>query len=152
MHKTISFLVLSFLASFAAACVSVPVDDAAVDVDVETAAAVDSSVSARAGDTDDLTCPAAGTCQKASYYCNGDPSNSWCQILTRCIECNTDLAVEDTDSARAGSDSDNLTCPGAGTCEKASTYCNGDPNNSWCKILATCNECGIDIATGGAAE
>jgi hypothetical protein len=103
MKKTISFLALSFFASFAAACASAPMDedDADLDAKVETAAAGDPSqwgvsaagdpsqwgVRARAGDTAALTCPGAGTCAKADAYCDGDPSNSWCQILDKCTQC-----------------------------------------------------------------
>ncbi len=57
------------------------------DAKVETAAARAETPS------DDLSCPAAGTCAKADAYCDGDPDNSWCQILTRCFECGVGLAT-----------------------------------------------------------
>nr|AYM52959.1 hypothetical protein [Jahnella sp. MSr9139] len=86
MKMMFSMLALVLSASFAAGCAV-----GAEDVDDEQALGEDvASAESELNTTEEsLTCPKAGTCEKASQYClePSNPDPSWCDILTRCFDC-----------------------------------------------------------------
>jgi hypothetical protein len=90
MKTLLSTLSLSLVALFSVACAVSPGPSEAVDgPSEETTVFVSESAHI---DEQNLVCPAAGTCAKASTLC-GPGNEPWCEILRICRECEDDLAV-----------------------------------------------------------
>ena len=92
--KLFASLTFVLFASLSAACIGAPEELDAAEVALED---VGPSASQEAGGElssdpaeQDLACPPAGTCAKASQYCVQPPS-PWCDILTRCMECEASI-------------------------------------------------------------
>jgi len=149
MRKLLASLAIAF---FAAGCATAPSEGNGVGESADALA----KASVSRGDTPSLTCPAAGTCQKADILCEDPESDPWCDILTRCFDCGwpgdyatageqESLTAGDEaapQEARAGGEA-NLACPATGTCEKADVLCE-DPETDvyWCNMLSRCVDCG----------
>ncbi|UQA62751.1 hypothetical protein [Polyangium aurulentum] len=153
MRKLFAALAISLVAGCAAG----------VDATTENEGArVSESADALASGNQDLTCPACGTCDKASDYCEDPETDPYCDILTRCFNCgypeNCWSAAPEEPPAQAakaeapsapvesaaavGNDTQNLWCPACGTCERANILCEDPENDPECKTLTQCLMCG----------
>jgi hypothetical protein len=79
MKNLLLALTVSLFASFTPACVATSAEDAEVEPDQETTEESSQEL---------VVCPGSGTCERAYRYCQDPRSTpSWCEILTRCLEC-----------------------------------------------------------------
>jgi len=86
MKTLLSTLTLSLVSLFSVACAVSPESPEVLEgPSVEAEASAIESESARA-DEQNLTCPGAGTCERADYYC-GLGYQSWCDTWQRCLDC-----------------------------------------------------------------
>jgi hypothetical protein len=124
---------------------------------------VSESADAISVESQDLTCPPCGTCDKASDLCEDPETDPWCATLTRCFSCGypencwsaapdepaEQAAIGEQPSVRVvesaaavSTDSQNLLCPSCGACARADQMCQDPETDPACKTLTTCFMCG----------